>query len=823
MKNIRDRIRTGTIDPNVEFETINQHLQAGALDAAENLLCTHEMRFDKTAKFQNLSGILESKRGNHAEAFERLKLAAKYQTEPSKRFKMLRNMAIAANTLKRFISLSLIVRELEKLPESKQNIEVLWFKCVASIHLHQHRRLRSALWATLPLAFQHRRMGAFLGIISNLIVSRLYGLVKPNYRQAREIAELLVCEGRWMRAHDKMQHAFTLPGAQPNEKMGLATTAAAIGRYEEAFETARATFDGILDAEVERFIYGTLADVFAKTNQPTLAQRACEELLEKQGFTGNEETVNLLCSLYENNDAEAALNKLLRRACTAFPDAVWPRYQLAQYLDRNHVFDQALDALQDALMIDPTHKPSMNLLGCVLQSLDQHDQAALVFERMLDMHPNDFVARHNLAWTHNETGRTDEALELYLELHEENPYDSNVLNNLGVACSNANLESASLKCYRQAIEFDPQNTDALRNYALALHEIGSLENAAIYFKRLVKIKPDDATALFHLGNQALRAQNFSSAKTFFERSLALEVFHPDQFNSLAVAHEKCGDMDAANRVVKLGCEHFPDNHILMFNAGLNAFFEGNSEEAIHYYERSIKLYPEYIPALNNLGFVHYDAGNLDKAETYFRRAQECDENHYKSLYNLGSVQFAKSKVIEARKCFQDAYRLAPGFGVAYLMSAFCHLWLGQPDDARSELSKVPKGLTFEGEELSIKALEHLLAGNHDEAITELNGLLNVIDSGLAPKRALHHLMRAIAHKLQDDEAMADEDFRSAYKLLPSQKWNVVAATVIWAENPIEQINQVIERRAKRGSAIPQELGKIKRLARSFVNNSPRLG
>jgi tetratricopeptide (TPR) repeat protein len=80
------------------------------------------------------------------------------------------------------------------------------------------------------------------------------------------------------------------------------------------------------------------------------------------------------------------------------------------------------------------------------------------------------------------------------------------------------------------------------------------------------------------------------------------------------------------------------------------------------YERAIKLKPDYMEALNNLGTIYYAGKNYRRAINWYKRALKTAPGEVRSatVYeNLGRAWFNRKDYTRASECFQTALKLDP--------------------------------------------------------------------------------------------------------------------------------------------------------------------
>jgi tetratricopeptide (TPR) repeat protein len=83
------------------------------------------------------------------------------------------------------------------------------------------------------------------------------------------------------------------------------------------------------------------------------------------------------------------------------------------------------------------------------------------------------------------------------------------------------------------------------------------------------------------------------------------------------------------------------------------------DSAKKYYERSIKMRPDYPEAVNNLGTIHYARKNYRRAVGYYKRALKLNPGSASILSNLGTAYFARRNYELAFKTYQEALAIDP--------------------------------------------------------------------------------------------------------------------------------------------------------------------
>lgn len=77
------------------------------------------------------------------------------------------------------------------------------------------------------------------------------------------------------------------------------------------------------------------------------------------------------------------------------------------------------------------------------------------------------------------------------------------------------------------------------------------------------------------------------------------------------------------------------------------------------YRRSLRIEPDYLPSLYNLGLVLHEGGRFEEAEACFRRVIAIEPGDVDALFHLGALLFRRMRLEEAEQTFRRALHDAP--------------------------------------------------------------------------------------------------------------------------------------------------------------------
>ena len=130
-----------------------------------------------------------------------------------------------------------------------------------------------------------------------------------------------------------------------------------------------------------------------------------------------------------------------------------------------------------------------------------------------------------------------------------------------------------------------------------------------------------------------------------------------------ITPELRGDIMVARKMYREAIEFYKpgaeNNPVLANKTGIAYHQLQDLNNAKRYYQKAVKLRPQYPEALNNLGTVYYAQKSYKRAIDQYRKALRITPNSASVLSNLGTAYFARKKYDEALEYYQQALALDP--------------------------------------------------------------------------------------------------------------------------------------------------------------------
>ena len=232
------------------------------------------------------------------------------------------------------------------------------------------------------------------------------------------------------------------------------------------------------------------------------------------------------------------------------------------------------------------------------------------------------------------------------------------------------------------------------NYGSVFFQRGYFDQAEASFQLALRDDPSSAEALYGLGSVYLKQEKTAAARESFERVTKLQASYPDTlanaWNNLGLLAAREGRIAEAipsfHEALRLNPEHL----VALENLG-NAYRQLKSwDEARKAFGRALAVSPQDAEANYGLGMVFAQLDDSERAYEYLQRALKFRPGYPEALNNLGVLYLRTGRRDEAVLSFEECIRVAPAFDQSYLNLARVYALEGAPDKARNFLLELLK-------------------------------------------------------------------------------------------------------------------------------------
>jgi tetratricopeptide (TPR) repeat protein/peroxiredoxin len=232
------------------------------------------------------------------------------------------------------------------------------------------------------------------------------------------------------------------------------------------------------------------------------------------------------------------------------------------------------------------------------------------------------------------------------------------------------------------------------SYGSVLFQREYLDQAEGSFRLALRDDPMSAEAFYGLGSIYLKQGKSAEARENFERVTKLHASYPDTlpnaWNNLGLLSTREGRTAEAIPYFREALKLNPDHLIALDNLG-NAYRQQKQwDEARSVLERAVKVGPQDPEATYSLGMVFAQLNDPGRAFEYLRRALNIRPAYPEALNNLGVLYLRTRRRDEAVASFEECIRVAPAFDQSYLNLARVYALEGAGEKARAVLEELLK-------------------------------------------------------------------------------------------------------------------------------------
>jgi tetratricopeptide (TPR) repeat protein/peroxiredoxin len=227
------------------------------------------------------------------------------------------------------------------------------------------------------------------------------------------------------------------------------------------------------------------------------------------------------------------------------------------------------------------------------------------------------------------------------------------------------------------------------NYGSIYFQRGYLDQAEASFRQALRDGSSSAEALYGLGSVYLKQEKNHAARENFERATRLPASYPDtlanSWNNLGLLATREGRTAEAIPYFQEALKLNPDHLIALENLG-NAYRQQKKwDDARILLERAVAVGPGDPEANYSLGMVFAQLDDSERAYEYLQRALKFRPDYPEALNNLGVLYLRTGRRDQAVASFEECIRVAPDFDQSYLNLARVYALEGAPDKAKSVL------------------------------------------------------------------------------------------------------------------------------------------
>ena len=252
-------------------------------------------------------------------------------------------------------------------------------------------------------------------------------------------------------------------------------------------------------------------------------------------------------------------------------------------------------------------------------------------------------------------GQVEEAERLYKAILNSHPAQPDANHNLGVLLVSINKTDAALPLFKVAVETNSKVDQFWLSYIDALIKAKQGENA----KQVLEQAKNQGVAEYKLDILKTQLNSLNTTGNVYSAN------PPQILLSRLLEHYQSGRLGDAEILALSITRDFPnDNFSWMI---LAAVFKaiGRNTEALNANQTAVELSPQDAEAHSNLGVTLQELGRLNEAEVSLRQAIVLKPNYPEAHNNLGNALKEQGRLDEAEASYRQAIVLNPGYANAH--------------------------------------------------------------------------------------------------------------------------------------------------------------
>jgi tetratricopeptide (TPR) repeat protein len=240
-------------------------------------------------------------------------------------------------------------------------------------------------------------------------------------------------------------------------------------------------------------------------------------------------------------------------------------------------------------------------------------EALQLYEQVLAAAPNHPSALNFAGTAHFQLGHGEQAVELLQRATLAAPGYADAYRNLGIVLREMGNPEQAAAALQRVVELVPGDVEGYNAFGIVLRRLGRLENAAAVYARALEIQPDYAQAHANLGNVLVDQDRLDEAVASYRRALAMDPALASVHRMLGTALQRQGLLDEAISSYRHALAAKPDYVLAYTNLGSALVEKGEPAEGAECFRRALQLNPRAADTHVMLGIALHDLGDLNAA------------------------------------------------------------------------------------------------------------------------------------------------------------------------------------------------------------------
>jgi len=452
------------------------------------------------------------------------------------------------------------------------------------------------------------------------------------------------------KAEEQFKTAQAIEPDSEDVVLNLARLYAESGDVEHAAKVVEAVPESDRTSKME-FALGAAYD---QMKRPKDAIAAYQRAIDIE--PGDVRTMGALAQALLNDDQLDASMKEYQQLADADPDDTGSLIHIGEIQRRQGKYEDALTTIRKAIKKEPDNLEAGYNEGLLLDVLGRYDEAAQVYEHMVDLtsHANGAytseeknnrgIFLERLGAIYHEQNKVDQAVSAYQKMIDMGS-DSALRGYQGEVDTyrDAKQFDKAVEISRKAVEANPKANDLKLMLAGELADEGKIDEGLAMAKGLLKNdnSDDDRKVWLDLAQMDTRLHRWKDAEDALNKASAITTKKEDRIYLLflrGALAERQKHLEPAEDFFRQALDLDPSNAMVLNYLGYMLADKGAKlPEALKMIRKAVEQEPMNGAYLDSLGWAYFKMGQYELAEENLRQAVERDQTDPTVHEHLGDL------------------------------------------------------------------------------------------------------------------------------------------------------------------------------------------
>ncbi len=328
--------------------------------------------------------------------------------------------------------------------------------------------------------------------------------------------------------------------------------------------------------------------------------------------------------------------------------------------------EEAAKTLESAAQQGQDPGEVYSALGHVRFEQQLWEEAAECYRKVAALAGPQPTAHYNLGLVLERQGKFNDAAAAFEVAAEQNPKLWQAFAGMGTCFLYLGNWERAIQSLDAALRQQPDHVRTQLGKAVALEAKASellakndFAAAAQHYLQATKLRPDSFEAWFNLGVSYQRSGRFDQAAVAYTEAIRLQPASAEAHANLGAALEGRGERAAATEAYLRALTHSPEMPGVLWNMAISADQSRQSDRAVEYFARLVKIAPGFEDAAFRLGFLQLQRGEYADASRSFEICVAQRSNWTEALSNLGLAYWKSENLEGAENAFENVRAIDP--------------------------------------------------------------------------------------------------------------------------------------------------------------------